>query len=455
MTENRKTLVFVGAAAVLTALAFLLAPSTPTPDEFADQGTPFFPDFTDPNTATTLEVVEFDEATGSTKPFKVTFENGRWVIPSHHNYPADAASQLAQTAAGVIEIARDDFRSDNAADYEALGVVDPLGEGAALSGRGKRVTIRGRNGEVLADLIFGKKVEGRDGFRYVRHPEEKRVYAAKVNIDISTRFQDWIDPDLLQLTRSDIERIEVNDYSINERTRSVDRRGQVVLTKGEDGGWKMAGLPSGQTVDSATVAAMLATLDSLKIVGVRPKPEGLSASLRQDEQQVSMSQADLLSLQGKGFYLSRDGQLMSNEGELLVHTRDGVAYTLRFGEVVYGSGLEVTAGTEDDQSPEPQGNAQNQYLFVTAEFDPKRLPEPKRPSDTSFVGKPDSLLSDADRQQRSLYNAWRAWQGNAERGRKKAQELNTRFADWYYVISHDSFRKLHKSRGDLVAAGKD
>ncbi len=37
-----------------------------------------------------------------------------------------------------------------------------------------------------------------------------------------------------------------------------------------------------------------------------------------------------------------------------------------------------------------------------------------------------------------------------EDGRKKVEELNARFADWYYVISAGSFEKLHLSRKDLV-----
>lgn len=409
MTENRKTLVFAGVAVVLALLAFLTAPSAPTPDEFADQGAAFFPDFTDPNVATSLEVMEIDEATGAPSAFKVAFENGRWVIPSHHNYPADAKLQLAQTAAGIIEIKRDDYRSDNIADYPALGVVDP-GNSATSVGRGKRVTIRGEGGAVLADLIFGKEIEGRPSFRYVRHPDEKRVYASRVDINISTRFQDWIDPDLLQLTKTDIAQIDINDYSINERTRSVDRRGQIVL-KNTAGAWTIGG---GSTkVDSTTIQNMLATLDSLRIVGVRPKPEGISATLKQENDGVPLTNADLLSLQSKGFYLSREGQLMSNEGELIVRTHGGVIYTLRFGEVVVGSGLAITAGITDSTSGST-GGEQSQYLFVTTDYD-----------------------------------------RNVAGAEALSKQLNDRFADWYYVISHDSFTKLHKSRGDLTVAAKD
>ncbi|SVD12240.1 uncharacterized protein METZ01_LOCUS365094, partial [marine metagenome] len=128
MSEFQKTMSLTGVAVLLVLSALLTAPSRITPDSFLDQGDPFFPDFTDPNTATTLEVIEYNEDAGAVQAFKVTFQDGRWTIPSHHNYPADGRDRLAQTAAGVIEIKKDDFRSNNVADHVALGVVDPLDE---------------------------------------------------------------------------------------------------------------------------------------------------------------------------------------------------------------------------------------------------------------------------------------------------------------------------------------
>lgn len=126
MNETTKTLYVAVGAVVLAGLAFVTAPRTATPDAFSDRGEPFFPDLTDPNTARTLEVVEFDAATAAARPFKVTHQDGIWTIPSHHAYPADGQDRLARTAAGVIDITRDDFRSDNVADHGALGVLDPM-----------------------------------------------------------------------------------------------------------------------------------------------------------------------------------------------------------------------------------------------------------------------------------------------------------------------------------------
>jgi len=156
-----------------------------------------------------------------------------------------------------------------------------------------------------------------------------------------------------------------------------------------------------------------------------------------------------MSLQSRGYYLSRDGQLLSNEGELIVETSEGVAYTLRFGEVVYGTGTAVSAGSEGSDGK--QGQGENRYLFVTASFDSKNLTPPKKPANTAFQNKPDSLLTEDDRENKSLQTAYDEWQKNVENGRKIASDLNIRFAKWYYVISAKAFEALHLSRKDLAS----
>ncbi len=448
MNENKKTLIFGAVAVVLLILAIFSSPDRITPEAFLDQGEKFFPNFTDPNEATTLEVMDYDEATAKTKPFKVTFKGNRWTIPSHHDYPADAKDRLARTAAGIIDIKKGEFRTDNVSDHGACGVIDPLDETASPSGRGQRVTIRAEDDRVLADLIIGKPVEGRTGFRFVRLPQQSRVYVSQVDVDLSTKFEDWIDTDLLRLSEAKIGAVTLRDYSINERTLSVDNRDNIILTKGSDG-WSIRGA-SGQTVDSTAMKQLVRSLTGLSIVGVRPKPEGLSASLKMAGASTGLTQGDVVSLQEKGFYLSREGQLLSNEGELQVMTIDGILYTLRFGEVVYGTGLALTAGGQDGSEQAKEGEGENRYLFITADFDPSYFKEPSKPSDTSFVGKPDSLLTDADRRNRQQQRAYDEWRRQVANGQRLAGELSNRFADWYYVISADSYDKIHLTRSDLV-----
>lgn len=446
----RRTQTIAGAALLLTVLAAVSAPRNPEPSDFVDLGERFFPDFEDPAAAMSLEVIEFDEATAEAIPFRVQNENGIWTIPSHHDYPADGEDRLAQTAAGVMLLEKDDFRSENVADHAALGVVDPLDEGAvSLVGRGRRVTVKATSDRVLADLIIGRQAPDREGFYFVRIPGQKRVYVSQLGVDISARFGDWIERDLLLMDRNRVEETVLEDYTINERTLRVEQRGRLALRK-EDGDWTAEGLGSGEEVDSFEVNELLRAADELEIVGVRPKPAGIAATLTGDT--AGVSNADILSLQSRGYYLTQGGSLLSNEGEVRLETDEGIRYTLRFGEVVYGRDEEVSAGSEGEDAPAAAsaGPAENRYLFVTAEFQPSRFPEPPRPANRDYEDKPSDELTDEDRENRDLARAWDRWEDDVEKGREREATLTRRFADWYYVISQDSFENIRKTRDDLV-----
>ncbi len=443
MNENKKTLWFAGVAAGLMILAYLVSPGRITPEAFIDQGQPFFADFTDPNEATTLEVIDYSKETGASIPFKVSFENGKWSIPSHYDYPADGQKQLSNTAAAVIEIKKDDYRSSSVAEHEKFKVVDPLDENTALGGRGQRITIRGKGEKLLADLIIGDSVSGKPGFRFVRVPDQSRVYAAKTDLTISTKFSDWIESDLLKVTRAKINKVVINDYTINERTISISKHDRLTLEKDDADKWKTDKMKSSQEVDDVKMNQLLTTLVELKIVDVRPKPEGLSASLKGTSTAKTISRDDRISLQSKGFYFSSDGQLLSNEGEMLVYTDDGVIYTIRFGEVVVGGGVGQIEGASSSES---------RYLFINTHFDSAAYREPLKPGNYDFENKPDSVQGADDVRNKELAQKWEKWKRDFDNAKKLTDELNQRFADWYYVISSGSFGNLRLRRSDLVVA---
>jgi hypothetical protein len=139
MSEFLKTITFVGVALVLTGAAFVTTRDRSVRNgTFNDQGQPFFPEFKDPMACTDLEVVDFDPSTATATRFRVMFKDKKWVIPSHHNYPADARDRLSKTAAAVMDLVKDTIRSDGTEDtQETMGVIDPLdAKASALKGRG-------------------------------------------------------------------------------------------------------------------------------------------------------------------------------------------------------------------------------------------------------------------------------------------------------------------------------
>jgi hypothetical protein len=401
MRETAKTAFFAGAAVVLAVAAAVVQPESATPEILSDQGQMFYTKFTDPQAPRTIEVIDYDEATATARPFKAQFERNRWVIASHNNYPVDVGDQLARTAAALIDLRKDAVRSDSPQDHAGLGVVDPLDQrSAGLSGRGKRVTLRDARGDVLADFIFGKPVEGKAGYRYVRVPGQKRTYTVKTDADPSARFADWVDASLLRIAAASIRKVTVNSYLLDEAMGRLLNAETLVLTR-EGGQWKSAG---GETLNTGAVNAMASALDGLQIVDVRPKPPGLAGDLRKGEMELSLETA--ISLRQKGFFLLPNGRILANAGEMVVETADGLAYNLRFGEIAAG---EAKGGAGDE----------GRHLFVTVSHDVARAA---------------------------------SYGGNAAEGERRAKALNSRFADWYYIISGTDFQKLRLKRSDAVRA---
>jgi hypothetical protein len=428
MNELKKTLLFCVSAAVLAAAAMVIDPGSATPEIFSDQGELFYPDFTDPQAPKAIEVVDYDEDTATARPLKVEFRDNKWVIPSHHGYPADAQDRLAKTAAALMELKKDAIVSDNIDDHAEFGVIDPLDQNAtSLVGRGRRVTLRDAEGNALADFVVGKQVPDKAGQRYLRVPGQRRTYAVETGADVSSAFNDWIETDLLKLASGEIRKVVINRYSINERMGTLDNKEDLTLTK-KDSKWTISG---GGTPNQTKMDELTGALEKLRIVDVQPKPEGLSRDLKSTEG-IQLTGEAYNSLRGHGFFVNRfNGQLLSNEGEITVETVNGLQYTLRFGEIAGGGPAspeappDAASGESAAQQNQPGQDAgaeqgERRYVFITVDYSQARARQ--------YAGEgkePDKA------------------------GQELADELRNRFADWYYVISGADFEKLRPSRRDL------
>lgn len=382
MNEFSKTGVILGAAAVLAVFATMSGPRAVKQDLFSDQGEDFFPAFTDSASAVELEITEFSEERASARKFAVRRgSDGMWTIPSHGGYPADAKDQMGKAAAMLIGLKKARAVSDRVDDHQKLGVVDPLDESADTAGRGTRMTMRDSAGNDLADLILGSEVDGKLDVYYVRVPGKRRTYSTKLDGEVSTKFADWIETDLLKATAFDMQRIIFDNYSVDEQRGAVVPGDKFVVAKDKENKWTVVGLDAAtEEPNTEKLREISDALTKIKIVGVRTKPEGLTARL---EQASGFDQAILARmLSEKGFFLGNKGKLFSNEGDLLFETKKGVRYTLRFGELVPGEGDAVTSGAVSAAAPDPGASgpqpvaADNRYLMVTVEFDEALLEKP-------------------------------------------------------------------------------
>jgi hypothetical protein len=385
VNDFAKTGAIAGGAILLAVIAATMGPRPVSNQLFSDEGQEFFPQFTSANACVDLEVTAFNEKAAALDKFAVKRdEKGRWTIPSHGNYPADAKDRMGKAAAMLIGLRKQRVVGDGLDGQVQYGVVDPMAEGAETEGRGKRITMKDSAGNVLADLIIGKEVEGKMDVHYVRVPDKKRVYATKLEGELSTKFADWIETDLLKAQSWDIAKVVFDNYTVDEQRGDIVPGDKYVLTKDASSKWTLEGLDAAkEEANEEKMREIGDTLGQIKIVGVRTKPEGLTAALKQANGIEYQILAQMLAQ--KGFFLERrSGKLYSNEGDLLFETKKGIRYTLRFGELVPGEGEAVTSGAETpkpaapkegETGPQPQ-TANNRFLMVTAEFDEALLQKP-------------------------------------------------------------------------------
>ena len=150
--------------------AFVTRPAIQQRDVNADDGIPdgepLFPNFKDPLLAKSLDIKQFDEATAGATSFIVSQQpSGRWTIPSHGGYPADAASQLKAVAETLSDLkvigkASDKSVQDKNKEQELFGVKDPEKAEVGTAGVGTLIAIQDAKGNDLLRMIVGKEVAG-------------------------------------------------------------------------------------------------------------------------------------------------------------------------------------------------------------------------------------------------------------------------------------------------------
>ncbi len=489
MNELYKTLTFVAVALVLTGAAFVSTRDrTKTSEDFNDQGKPFFEDFKDALACTDLEVVEFEPSTATATRFRVMFKDKKWVIPSHYNYPADAKDRLAKTSAALMGLTKDTIRSDSTDAQQSMGVVDPLdAKVTSLDGRGKRITLRDTSEKVLADIVIGNEIKNTQrkeagAMHFVRLPGQKRTYGVNIKAEPSTRFADWIETNLLKVDNSKIRRVVFDNYRLKEDPTQrglVLERGEksTINRKDSTGPWVMDELPAGQELVEDKLRALTDALGDLKIVGVRPKPPGLK---KLDQEDLKLTQMVALSLQSKGFFPTRQG-LLSDQGDVLVSTDEGVVYTLRYGGPIFAEGDDLIVGSADDaeKKDEPakkdadkkaKTTQENRFLMVTVSFDPTMIAKPESmepkpvvkptgpvnipdkpfapdPNDPKYVAEQKEAKEKADREKAD-------YEKKIADGQKKVAELTDRFGPWYYVTPGESFRAINLDRAAITQPKK-
>jgi len=498
MSDITKTSIFVLLAAALVGGAIL---SRPTARDFQAEemlGQTLFPQFNDPLDINSLEIVR-QNAAGERDDFRIAAVNGIWSIPSHDNYPADARDQMGRVAETltdlkVLEVIQPDAGLDAIAFQTQYGVIDPTSETASFGdGVGLKITLLGANNETLVNLIVGNAVASHrqqdlmadetEKLRYVRIANQSPVYVVNVDASqFSTNFDQWIERNLLDISTFDIKEFFVDQYSFSVDYALTSRGLQEILRasligditlgydasavgpdkwsllrwmtfEGQNHDYREQQLAANQELNTDTLDAMVAALNDLRIVSVLKKPASLAAALREEQafENIERDAAMQESMQRTGFWLDEipdlkggtgesKTQLLSNRGDLQIRLKDGIVYNLRFGDLT-GTESEMMLDGDSPDIATPVMGA-NRYLFITAEFDASIIPLPE------LREVPEDV---ADGEAAGLFNQreQERYDGELERGLRRAAELSARFADWYYVIAEDVYRQIHLTEANV------
>ena len=248
-----RTLAFVGVGAALLVAGWLAQPRFTPARVQPEAERVLFPELSDAAKAASLEIVSFDDKLATLRPFKVAQTGGVWVLPAHENYPADARDQLAAAATELVDRRFLDVVSTSPGDHETYGVIEPDPEKikVGMTGVGQLVEIREAAGNRLARLVIGKEAkrpgpqaEGGRKLRYVRKAGQDPVYVVDLDTaKFTTRFEDWIEKDLLKLSPWDVRRLVIDDssctFGIDEASGrplvSQERRGLFELAYDDKG----------------------------------------------------------------------------------------------------------------------------------------------------------------------------------------------------------------------------
>ena len=506
MNEMTKTSIFIGIAVVLLLFAWLVQQREHGIGTEDIIGTQLLKDFKDPSQIKELQIVKYVPETGDLIEFRVAEVNGKWCLPSHQNYPADAEEQMGRVASDfidqqVLNVAYGDSGSTDVREmHRTFGVLDPESKSLGVGdGVGVKVKFTGENRRILAALLIGKEVENTGGRQsYVRVPGQNAVYVMAINKNnLSTKFDDWVEKNLLDISSYDLQSVRMQDYSTDLVETQQGELAMMPLfhssykvhydamTLGEK--WRLDTL---QRIDQTTGERVHVTLapeemlneskleemrqafDDLKIIDVLRKPESVASAQRAGEVFVTSSD-DIKVLYNVGLISDLrqtvDGQMAiriyARQGEAFIEMKDGIVYHLMFGN------LTGTNIAENASSPTPDADGEstsdigisaatnvlsaNRYLMILTEFDESIIvkPAPLPLTQVPTEGDEEEIARlKVKRESEERYNKQQEdeFADKVEAGKRRVQELNRRFADWFFVISDDVFKKIHVTDSDLI-----
>ena len=476
---NREILksTLIGIAALAALVSWLaLQPRLPDQEPREKIGKKIFDNFNDLSKMTRIEFKGIDPETGELRELLLTKDGQEWRLPSLSGFPAENAERLSKVVAPLTQLSILDVVDETtktldshkiAEFHRECGLVNPTNydveqsldddlktEATKVDDAALHVRIDGEGGENLLDLLIGKRAPEssmtRDD-RFVRLPNEEVVYTADFEGDstqetsaaefaeypsrISFEPIDWVDRDLLRISRWDVLFLAARDYrfsvqrSENEigvanyrtsgiavfrqtpensisRVWSLDRR----FIRDEDGSWRENEKPDPESANNESLNALADELAKLSIVDVRKKPAALAALFHADRFGTQLTPF-VESLADFGFTLTDYDPLLPERIEPSLVGEGGAV------ELTMKTGVQIS-------------------LLFGRKFEEKRAVL----AYASYSR--DALAASVEDESEIEFLEPEA--------KQKASLKNNRFADWFYLIDEADYEKIRTRISDTL-----
>jgi hypothetical protein len=213
----------------------------------------------------TINSAESLTVTAKGKTFTVLKKGDAWLVKEFSDYPAEPGL-VRKALFALTELRPYEAKTNDAKRLAKLELEDPAGKDA-LS---KRLTVKGKDGKVLADVVVGKSnntnvILGKE-MVYVRRAEENQAWLAEGDPTLKAEALDWL---VRQVIDVDVERIK----SAETKNAAGELVLHVAKEKADDKEYAVKNLPPDRKPKEARTIAYVAealdnvTLDDVKKAG--------------------------------------------------------------------------------------------------------------------------------------------------------------------------------------------
>jgi hypothetical protein len=215
MRRSRSLLILAVATALAVALAVWVVLDRQARQTLAAPDDALFPGLVDRvNEVAKVEVVTPEAS------FAITRQDAdKWVMPAKGDYPVRFET-VKQAVVGMASLTPLEPRTADPKRYARLHVAAPTPDGES-SGQGNLLRLIDKDGKAIGAVIVGKTksvpTTGREGWYYVRKPDESQSWLAEGRIELFEKPTAWLDPAVPTVSRKRVHRV----VSINQKGEEV------------------------------------------------------------------------------------------------------------------------------------------------------------------------------------------------------------------------------------------